>query len=66
MECNIGFSFFKKFDKEVNTFVNAREIHAFPNIRNKVQVKDDHNDPLIWKHHDSVLEAVRKEEYEKA
>ena len=66
MECNIGFSFFKKFDKAVNTFVNAREMHAFPTIRNKIQVKDDNNDPLIGKQFDRVSEAVRKEAYEKA
>ena len=30
MECNIVFSFFKNFDKAVNTFVNARDMHAFP------------------------------------
>ena len=32
MECNIGFYFFKKFDKAVNKFVNARDMHAFPTI----------------------------------
>ena len=60
------FSFFKKFDKEVNTFVNAREMHAFPTIRNKIQVKDDDNGPFLGKQFESVLEAVRKEAYEKA
>ena len=39
MECNIGFSFFKKFDKAVNTFVNARDMHAFPIIRKKSRSK---------------------------
>ena len=47
MESNIGFSFFKKFDKAVNTFVNARDMHSFPTIRNKIQVKDDDNDLFI-------------------
>ena len=32
MEWNIGFSFFKKFDKAVNTFVNARNMFDFPTI----------------------------------
>ena len=36
MECKIGFYFFKKFDKVVSTFVNARDMHAFPTIRNKI------------------------------
>ena len=66
MECNIGFSFFKKFDKAVNTFVNAREMHTFPPIWNKIQVEDDDNDLFIGKQFNSVLEAVRKEAYEKA
>ena len=35
MEFNIGFSFFKKFDKAVNTFVNARDMHVFPTIQKK-------------------------------
>ena len=48
MECNIDFSFFGNFDKSVNTFVNARDMHAFPTIRNKIQVEDDDND-LFWK-----------------
>ena len=30
MECNIGFYFFKKFEKAVNTFVNNMDMHAFP------------------------------------
>ena len=29
MEFNIGFSFFNKFDKAVNTFVNTRNMHYF-------------------------------------
>ena len=33
MECNIGFSSFKKFVKAVNTFFNSRDIHAFPTIK---------------------------------
>ena len=66
MECNIVFSFFKKFDKAVNTFVNAREMHAFPTIQNKIQVEDDDDDPFIGKQFNSVSEAVRKEAYEKA
>ena len=53
MECNIGFYLFKKFDKSVNTFVNARDMHAFPTIRNKIQVKDDNNDLFIRKKFDS-------------
>ena len=54
MEWNIGFSFFKKFDKAVNTFVKAREMHALPTIRNKIQVKDDNNDPFIGNQFDIV------------
>ena len=60
------FSFFKKFDKAVNTFVNARDMHAFPTIRNKIQVEDDSNDLFIRKKFDSFSEAVRKEAYDKA
>ena len=52
MECNIGFSFFKKFDKAVNTFFNARDMHAFTTIRNKIQVEDDDNDLSIRKKFD--------------
>ena len=52
MECNIGFYFFKKFDKAVNTFFNARDMHAFPTIWNKIQVKDDNNDLSIGKKFD--------------
>ena len=44
IECNIGFSFSRKFDKAVNKFVNARDMHAFPTIQNKIQIKDDYND----------------------
>ena len=66
MECSIGFSFFKKFDKVVNTFVNVRDMHAFPTIWNKIQVKDDDNDLFIGKKFDSFSEVVRKEAYEKA
>ena len=66
MECNICFSSFKKFDKAVNTFFNTRYMHDFPTIWNKIQVKDDNNDPFIGKQFDSVSEAVRKEAYEKA
>ena len=66
MECNIGFSVFKKFDKAVSIFVNAREMHAFPTIWNKIQVNDDENDTFIGKQFYSVSEAVRKEAYEKA
>ena len=49
MECNIGFLFLKKFYKAVNTFFNARYMHAFPTIRNKIQVEDDNNDLSIGK-----------------
>ena len=66
MECNIGFYLFKKFEKLVNTFINTRDMHAFPTIRNKIQVKDYDNDLFIWKKFDIFLEAVRKEAYEKA
>ena len=66
MECNIGFSFFRKFDKVVNTFVNVRDMHAFPTIRKQIQVKDDNNDLFIGKKFDSISEAARKEAYEKA
>ena len=63
MECNIGFPLFKKFEKAVNTFVNARYIHAFPTIRNKIQVKDDENDLSIGKKFDKYSETERKEAY---
>ena len=66
MECKIGFYFFKKFDKAVNNFLNTRDIHAFPTIRNKIQVEDDDNDLLIGKKFNSFSEAGRKEAYEKA
>ena len=66
MECNIGFYFFQKFDKSVNTFVNARDMHVFSNIRNKIQVKDDDNGLSIGKKFDKSSEAERKEAYEKA
>ena len=66
MEYNIGFSFSKKFDKAVNTFVNARDMHVFPKIRNKIQVEDDDNDLSIGKNFDKSSESVRKEAYEKA
>ena len=66
MECNIGFSFLKKFDKAFNTFFNARDIHAFPAIRNIIQVKDDENDLSIGKKFEKSSEAERKEAYEKA
>ena len=66
MECKIGFSFFKKFDKAVNTFVTSRDMHDFPTIRNKIQVKDDDNDLSIRKKFDKSLESERKEEYERA
>ena len=49
MECNNCFSFFNNFDKGVNTFVNARDMHDFPTIRNKIQVEDDENDLFIRK-----------------
>ena len=66
MECNIGFYFFKEFDKAVNTFVNTRDMHAFPTIWNKIQVEDDDNDIFICKKFDSVSEAVRNDAYDKA
>ena len=66
MECTIGFSFFKIFDKAVNTFVNSRYMHDFPTTRNKIQVKDDNNDLSIGKKFDKYLESERKEAYEKA
>ena len=47
MECNIGFYFFKKFDKTVNTFFNARDMHAFPTVWKIIQVEDDDNDLSI-------------------
>ena len=50
----------------VNTFVNARDIHAFPTIRNKIQVEDNNNDIFIRKKFNSVSGAVRKEAYKKA
>ena len=66
MECNIGLSFFKKFEKAVNTFFNARDMHDFPTIQNVNQVEDDDNDIFIRKKFNSVSESVRKEAYEKA
>ena len=66
MEFNIAFYFFKKFDKEVNKFVNARDTHAFPTIRNKIQVKDDNNDLSIWRKFEKSSELEIKEENEKA
>ena len=65
MECNIGFYFFKRFEKAVNTFVDTRDMHDFPTIRNKIQVKYDDNDLSIVKKFDKSLEAERKEAYEK-
>ena len=66
MECNIDFSFFKKFDRAVNKFINARDMHAFPTIRNKIEVEDDDNDLSIGKKFDKSLKAEIKEAYEKA
>ena len=60
------FSFFKRFDKAVNTFVNARDMHDFPNIRHKIQVEDDDNELYIGKKFDKSSEAERKEAYENA
>ena len=64
MECKIGFYFFNKFDKAVNTFVNARDMHDFPTIRNKIHVEDEDNDLSIGKKFDKYLESERKEAYE--
>ena len=55
IEFNIGFYFFKKFDKAVNKFVNARDMHDFPTIWNKIQVEDYENDLFIWKKFDIFL-----------
>ena len=66
MECNIGSTFFKKFDKAVNKFFNARDMHDFPTIRNKIQVKDDDNDFSIGNNFHKSSESERKEAYEKA
>ena len=66
MECNIGFTFFKKFDKAVNSFVNPRDMHAFPTILNKIEVKDDNNDLSIGKKFENSSESERKEAYKKA
>ena len=41
-------------------------MHAFPTIRNKIQVKDDENDLSIGKKLDKSSELERKEAYEKA
>ena len=59
------FYFFKRFDKAVNKFVNAKDMHAFPTIRNKIQVEDDDNDLSIGKKFDKSSESERKEAYEK-
>ena len=66
MECNIGCSSFKNFDKAVNTFLNTRDMHDFPTIRKKIQVKDDNNDVSIGKKFDKYSELERKEAYENA
>ena len=66
MECNIVFSFFKRFDKAVNTFVNARDMHDFPTIQNKIQVEDDDNDLSIRNNFDKSSESERKEAYKNA
>ena len=66
MECNIGFSFFDKFDKAVNTFFNARDMHDFPTNRNKIQAEDDDNDLSIGKKFDKSSESERKGAYDKA
>ena len=66
MEFNIGFSFFNNFEKSFNTFVNARDMHAFPTIRKTIQVGDDDSDLFIGKKFDSFSEAVRTEAYQKA
>ena len=54
-------SFFKKFDKVVNKFDNARDMHIFSTIRNKIQVGDDNNDLSIGKKFDKSSELERKE-----
>ena len=66
IECNIGFSFFKKFDKAVKKFVKARDMHAFPTIQKKIQVKDDENDLSIGKKFEKYSESERKEAHKKA
>ena len=66
MEWNIGFSSFNKFDKAVNTFVNSRDINAFPTIQNKIQVENYNNDLSIGKKFDKSSESEIKEAYEKA
>ena len=66
MGCNIGFSFFNNFDKAVNTFVNARDMHDFPTIWNKIQVEDDDNHLSIGKKFNKSSVSEIKEAYEKA
>ena len=66
MECNICFYFFKKFDKAINKCFNAKDMHDFPTIWNKIQVKDDDNDLSIVNKFDKSSEPERKEAYEKA
>ena len=41
-------------------------MHAFPNIRKKIQVEDDDNDLSIGKKFDKSSESERKVAYEKA
>ena len=60
MKCNIGFSFFKKFDKVVNTFANARDMHVFPTIQKKIQVKYHDNDLSIGKKFWQILIIGKK------
>ena len=66
MECNIGLSFFKKFENAVNIFVNVRDMHTFPTIQKKIQVEDNDNYLSIGKKFDESSELERKEAYEKA
>ena len=66
MECNIGFSFSRILTKRSTHFVNARDMHALPTIRNKIQVEDDGNDLSIGKKFDKSSESERKEAYKKA
>ena len=66
LEWNIDFSCSKKFEKLVHTFVNARNMYAFPTIREKNQVKDDDIDLSIINKVDKSLELERKDAYTKA
>ena len=60
------FFLFQEVWQSGHTFVNARDMHAFPTIQNKIQVGDDDNDLSIGKKFNKSSELERKDAYEKA